>query len=412
MSATAPITGTFLPPERLAEELRALLAEDDRRMKDALDLLLAQAVHYRASDLHVEPYRGSLRLRFRVDGYFRDVATLPADLSEQLVSRVKVMAGLVVHRRDIPQEGRIRSGGTDYRVSIIPTVAGEKLAIRVFDAIGRVMELTELGFADGVLGRFERELMGLSGTILLTGPSGCGKTTTLYAALRRIHERAGDHAAITTIEDPVEYDLGLFAQMQVSDRSEITFASALTAVLRQDPRVIMVGEIRDPETAAIAMRAGLTGHLVLSTIHAGTAPGVVTRRLDMGIEPYVVGSSLRAVLAQRLARRSCADCRETYDPDPRVLRLAGDFRGPFLRGAGCETCLGTGYRGRIALTELLVLADHLGGADLGRTTTKRVEADARAAGFEPLPADAVRKVADGTTTLEEVARALGSEAAR
>jgi type II secretory ATPase GspE/PulE/Tfp pilus assembly ATPase PilB-like protein len=405
-----------LAPETLAAEFKALLLGQDRHMKRALDLLLGQAVLYRASDIHVELYQGEVRLRFRVDGHFQDVARLPAEVQEQFISRVKVMAGLTVHRRDIVQEGRISVNGTDFRISIIPTVSGEKLAVRIFDVIGRVMELEDLGFQPEVLARFQNLILSLSGTILLTGPSGSGKTTTLYAGLRRIHDRAGDHAAITTIEDPVEYAHGLFAQIQVNPRSDLTFAKALTSVLRQDPRVIMVGEIRDPDTCEIAMRAGLTGHLVLSTIHSRSACGVITRLLDMGIEPYVVTSSLRAVMAQRLARVVCKDCATPYEPDPALASLVrgaqGEFDGPFLRGRGCEACLGTGFLGRTALTELLPVDEFLAGYIGDKVGTARLEAAAREAGFDPLIADGVRKVREGRTTIEEVVRALGGEALR
>jgi type II secretory ATPase GspE/PulE/Tfp pilus assembly ATPase PilB-like protein len=410
---TAAVNERLLPAE-LAAEAERLLSGEERHMKEALDLLLEQAVLYLASDLSVEPYLGDVRIRMRVDGYFRDVATLPGDLLEQLVSRVKVMAGLIVHRRDVPQEGRIRSGDVDFRISIIPTVAGEKLAIRIFDAPGRVMDLEDLGFLPDMLARFQDHLLGLSGTILLTGPSGTGKTTTLYAALRRIHDRAGDHAAITTIEDPVEYDLGLFAQMEVNHRSELTFAKALTAVLRQDPRVIMLGEIRDPETCEIAMRAGLTGHLVLSTIHSGTACGVVTRLLDMGVEPYVITSSVKAVVAQRLVRAICPDCRETYEPEAGLVGIVEQvepgFEGPFVGGKGCDLCLGSGYRGRLVLAELLAMDDELAVHVGDKTGTRRIHLAARESGFEPILVDGVRKVVDGTTTIEEVVRTLGAEA--
>ena len=414
MTATEAITER-LDPGALAEALSGLIGGPDRHMKQALGLILAQAVLYRASDIHVEAHLGELRIRFRVDGFFTEIASLSVETQEQLVSRVKVMAGLIVHRRDLPQEGRIRSGGKDFRVSIIPTVTGEKVAIRIFDTMEGVTQLEDLGFLPDVLDAFHGLLMALSGTILLTGPSGSGKTTTIYSALRRIHDRCGDHAAITTIEDPVEYDLSLFAQIQVGARTELTFASALTAVLRQDPRVIMVGEVRDPATCEIAMRAGLTGHLVLSTIHAGTACGVVTRLLDMGIEPYVITSSLKAVMAQRLARRVCEECAAPYEPEPQLAALvlggAGEFDGPFLRGAGCDACLGSGYLGRLALTELLRIDDFLAGYISDRMDTRGIQDAAREGGFEPLLADGIRKVKLGRTTIEEVVRALGAEAA-
>ena len=409
-------TGERLRPADLASEVESLLMGEERLMKEALALLLTQAVLHLASDLHVEPYRGGVRVRMRIDGYFQQVALLPGELLEQIASRVKVMAGLVVHRRDIPQEGRIRSGDVDFRISIIPTVAGEKMAIRIFDAPGRMMDLEDLGFLPRTLERYEELILGLSGTVLLTGPSGTGKTTTLYASLRRIHDRAGDHAAISTIEDPVEYDLGLFAQMEVKPRSELTFARALTAVLRQDPRVIMLGEIRDIETCEIVMRAGLTGHLVLSTIHAGTACGVVTRLLDMGVEPFVVASSVKAVLAQRLVRAVCPDCREEYTPDPGLMAMARKAvpgaAGPFVRGKGCDTCLTSGYRGRLALTELLEIDEDLAAFVTVKAGTRSLEGTARESGFESLLIDGVRKAQQGLTTLEEVVRSLGSEAAR
>jgi type II secretory ATPase GspE/PulE/Tfp pilus assembly ATPase PilB-like protein len=411
-------TAELTTPRRLLadefeERVRELLSGEQTYMKEAIDLLLTQATLYRASDIHIEPYRADLRIRMRVDGWFRDVVLLPGSLQEQIVSRVKVMAGLVVHRRDVPQEGRIRIGRADFRISIIPTVSGEKLAIRIFDTAGRVLEIEDLGFLPETRERFEAVLLRLSGTVLLTGPAGTGKTTTLYAALRRIHDRCGDHAAITTIEDPVEYDLGLFAQMEVKKRSELTFAGALTAVLRQDPQVIMLGEVRDPATCEIAMRAGLTGHLVLSTIHSGTAAGVVTRLIDMGIEPFVITSSLRAVIAQRLVRAVCPDCREEYDPDAGILAVASragiESDRPFTRGRGCETCVGLGYSGRLALTELLEVDEGLTDIIAQKAGTAGIHSAALSGGFTPLLADGVAKAVAGHTTLEEVVRVLGVE---
>jgi len=377
-----------------------LEAGDDTPVIRLLNALLAQAVKDGASDIHVEPYERGLAVRFRVDGLLHDVLEPPARLAATLASRVKIMAGLDIAERRLPQDGRVavRIAGrdVDVRVSIVPTAFGERVVLRLLDRASALRDLPDLGLAPATAARLERVLAQSHGIVLVTGPTGSGKTTTLYAALRRL---AGGERNIMTIEDPIEYQLRGIGQVQASSRIGLTFAAGLRAVLRQDPDVILVGEIRDRETVEIAMQAALTGHLVFSTLHTNDAPGAMTRLVDMGVEPFLISSSVLAVLAQRLLRRVCEGCAVAGSP--------GDE--PRHAGPGCATCRGTGYRGRTAIHELLVVDDPVRALVMARADAAAVRRHATAAGMTTLRDDGLGKARAGITTVAEVLRATQDE---
>ena len=377
-----------------------LEAGDDTPVIRLLNALLAQAVKDGASDIHVEPYERGLAVRFRVDGLLHDVLEPPARLAATLASRVKIMAGLDIAERRLPQDGRVavRVAGrdVDVRVSIVPTAFGERVVLRLLDRASALRDLPDLGLAPATAARLERVLAQSHGIVLVTGPTGSGKTTTLYAALRRL---AGGERNIMTIEDPIEYQLRGIGQVQASSRIGLTFAAGLRAVLRQDPDVILVGEIRDRETVEIAMQAALTGHLVFSTLHTNDAPGAMTRLVDMGVEPFLISSSVLAVLAQRLLRRVCEGCAVAGSP--------GDE--PRHAGPGCATCRGTGYRGRTAIHELLVVDDPVRALAMARADAAAVRRHAIAAGMTTLRDDGLGKARAGITTVAEVLRATQDE---
>ena len=396
--------------DSVSSRIQDVLGKKGFMVAEVVDVVLERAVACKASDIHVEPYKGNVRVRYRIDGVFHDVATLPKEIHEQFISRSKVMSNLVSHRREVSQEGRITlkigAAHSDLRVSIVPTVNGEKMVIRIFDPMRALFELEQLGLGGTTLEKLEDLLYNLQGMIIVTGPSGSGKTTTLYACLQRISTQLGKLASIITIEDPVEYDLGLFAQMQVNRAQGIDFASGLSFVLRQDPEVIMVGEVRDTETCEVALQAGLTGHLVLTTIHAGTGCEVVTRLLDMKMKPFVVASAVTGVLAQRLIRTVCGECKQSYQPPKPLIELCEKMTGrkdaAFAKGKGCASCQGTGYRGRAAISELLVMDEEVRSKVLTIPSTSDLQKFALSRGQKPLLLDGLEKAAAGLTTLEEV----------
>lgn len=362
-----------------------------------VDALLTEAARRSASDVHFEPTHRAVEVRFRLDGVLHAVARLPHELAPNLVARLKVLAELLTYRLDVPQEGRLHGAaeryGVDMRVSIFPTIHGERAAVRLFEASGRVLDLDHLGLEPGLLTAVRALLRERGGAVFLTGPSGSGKTTTIYACLRQlVAEEAGRH--LVTIEDPVEQVLEGVSQAQARPGTEFDFARGLRSLLRQDPEVIMIGEVRDPETAAIAIEAALTGHLVFSTLHAGSACGVVGRLLEMGIEPYLLTSGLRAVLNQRLVRRLCAACRRPNDD--------ATWSAP-----GCERCAGTGYHGRLLLAELVEIDAPLRRAILAKSDTAQLEAVGHAAGRATLRDGATHAIAQGQTSAAEVERVLG-----
>jgi general secretion pathway protein E len=370
-----------------------------------------QAVHSRASDIHIEPYEDEARVRFRIDGVLHDVFTLPKHQIAALLSRIKIMANLNIAERRLPQDGqsRIKIGRdmVDIRVSVIPTLGGERVMLRLLDKARGKLGLDQIGFSTEMLNRFSNLINIPHGIILLTGPTGSGKTTTLYAALNELN---CEERNILTVEDPIEYQLPGIGQMQVKPKINLTFANCFRHILRQDPDVIMIGEIRDLETAEIAIQASLTGHLVLSTLHTNDSASAITRLIDMGIEPYLISSSVIAVMAQRLIRVVCPQCKSPYGPQEQMISLwsekekASLVRGQFYKGLGCESCLNTGYRGRTGIFELLFIDD-----DIKDLTTKRagshvIKQVAVEKGMSTLREDGLRKVLAGETTLEEVCR--------
>lgn len=388
------MTGSLSPQTPLAQpglqaRLDALAQAGPERTSRLVDLILHDAVDRAASDVHFEPTHSVVEVRYRLDGVLHRVAVLDRELAANLVARLKVLAELLTYRIDIPQEGSIREAaggyGVEMRVSTFPTIHGEKVVVRLFDPSGRVLDLDDLGLAPELLAAVTDLLRGRDGAVLLTGPSGSGKTTTIYACLRHLVRIGGGARHIVTIEDPVEQVLEGVSQSQARPGTEFDFARGLRSLLRQDPEVIMIGEVRDPDTAGIAIEAALTGHLVFSTLHAGSACGVIGRLLDMGVEPYLLTSGLRAILNQRLVRRRCAACS----------------------AAGCAQCGGTGYGGRLLLAELLTLDAPLRQAILARSDTTTLEEVVSRPGRQTLREAARRAVADGRTTAQEIERVLG-----
>jgi len=389
-----------------------------------LNALLLQAVKERASDIHIEPYEKVLDVRLRVDGILHKVLNPPKIIQDALISRIKIMSNLDIAEKRLPQDGRIRLllGGRDIdiRVSVIPTSHGERAVLRLLDRKQGLIGLWEVGFSREDEKKLEGHLQRPDGIILVTGPTGSGKTTTLYAALNRIHT---EEKNIITVEDPIEYQLKGIGQIHVNPKIGLTFATGLRSILRQDPDVIMVGEIRDLETAQIAMQASLTGHLVLSTLHTNDAPSALVRLIDMGIEPFLVASSLTVVLAQRLVRTICPHCKVSYEatdiersyftksglppthPSPsRGEGKGGDASLLLYRGEGCEKCKGKGYFGRTGIFELLVIDNEIRPMITDRIDSQSIKSHAISRGMKTLRQDGIEKVLKGITTLEEVLR--------
>jgi len=376
-----------------------------------VNLLIREASDTGASDIHLDATRNGLRVRLRLDGVLTPWSAPPQALQAAVVSRIKLLAELDIAERRAPQDGRIRvrleARELDLRVATVPTLHGESVVLRLLDRGERQATLSELGLAPETLNAFERLARRQHGIVLATGPTGSGKTTTLYAALAL---RSPDAEKIITVEDPVEYHLAGVTQVPVHAKAGVTFAAALRSLLRQDPDVLMVGEMRDSETAGIAVQAAMTGHLVFSTLHTNDAVSAITRLADLGVEPYMVASSLEGVLAQRLVRRICPDCRTRYQPDPQAVALLA--RQPvggitLERGAGCTACRDTGYRGRTGLFELLTMSDDLRRVMAERPDSARLRTLAREAGMTTLLEDGWRKVQAGVTTVEEVLRVAG-----
>jgi type II secretory ATPase GspE/PulE/Tfp pilus assembly ATPase PilB-like protein len=379
-------------------------------------VLLQEAAAEGASDVHLEPWEDRLAIRFRLDGLLHNVAALPRDHQARLVARVKVLARIPVYQRDMPRDGRIEARGDAgrgaMRVSTFPTVYGEKIVIRLLETHAALLDLSALGFAPDVLALLERIVERPQGLLLLTGPGASGKTTTIYAVLRALADSRTPPPHIATIEDPVEYRLGNISQTEVNARAGLTYETALRAVLRQDPEVIMIGEIRDPETARSAVQAGLTGHLVISTIHSGTAAGVFTRLLDMAVEPYLLASSVTGVLAQRLVRVVCPNCKSEDRPSAEDLLRFGLPRDTVVyAGTGCAACRQTGFAGRTAIGEALTMNDDLAEALLERPRTRALHKMALHTGMKPLIRQGLLKVQQGITTLSELHRVLPVELA-
>lgn len=396
--------------QRMAQELPEIAdlldAEDDAPIIRLINALFTQALRDNASDIHIEPFETRSRVRFRVDGVLRDVIEPQRSLHAAIVSRIKVMAQLDIAEKRLPQDGRIslRIAGraVDVRVSTLPTGHGERVVLRLLDKQAGVLDLGNLGMRQETLQELDELIRQPHGIVLVTGPTGSGKTTTLYAALSRLDT---ERLNIMTAEDPIEYDLDGVGQTQVNPRIELSFARALRSMLRQDPDVVMIGEIRDLETAQIAVQASLTGHLVLATLHTNDAIGAVTRLVDMGVEQFLLASSLIGILAQRLVRKLCPECRRPHAPDATEAALLGMDVATIYSAAGCPACNQTGYRGRTGIYELLTIDEalrrqiHDGAAE----QSLREEACTRA-GMRSLREDGMRWVASGLTTLEEVLR--------
>ena len=393
------------------EEPEDLLdATDEEPIKRLVNSLLWQAAKEEASDVHIDPTPRETIVRYRIDGVLQQVTVFPRQVHVTVVNRIKVMSRLDIAQKGLPQDGRsmvlIAGRKIDIRVSTVPTVHGEKIVMRLLFQEEKLMQLRHLGLAKYILQPYQNMVNSSGGIILVTGPTGSGKTTTLYASLAEIDNEARN---IITIEDPVEYKLSGYSQIEVKPKVGLTFANALRSVLRQDPDVIMVGEMRDTETAQIAIQSALTGHLVFSTVHTNNAPATITRLIDMGIEPFLVSSSIIGVLAQRLVRRICPDCRKSYQPHPEQLRELGikevSFRKldrRFFRGDGCDNCRQTGYRGRIGIHELLVMSEGVKNTILESSDSDTIRKQGLKEKMITLRRDGVNKILHGLTTAEEI----------
>ena len=412
---TTELGGPTSSPAGAATDDLARLREvvDDAPMVRFVNLLITQAVQDRASDIHIEPTESDLRIRYRIDGVLHEVMRSPQQLGAGVTSRLKVMADMDIAERRRPQDGRmsVDLGGrtVDLRVATLPTVWGEKVVMRILDNSTARLGLTDLAFSDGNLARFQASFTKPYGMVLVTGPTGSGKSTTLYATLNVV---SNPTVNVITVEDPVEYRLPGINQVQVNPKAGLTFAGALRSILRSDPDIVLLGEIRDHETAQIAIEASLTGHLVLSTLHTNDAASAVTRLVEMGIEPFLVGSALDAVVAQRLARKLCATCAEAYIPAPEELIGArypwtpGQAVPTLHRPVGCALCSRTGYKGRVALHEVLTVDEEVERLAVAGASTADIDRLGRERGMVSLRQDGWGKVARGLTTLEEVLRVV------
>ncbi|MEY3031616.1 MAG: hypothetical protein RLZZ622_91 [Planctomycetota bacterium] len=383
---------------------------DSAPVRKLLNLVLLMAIKENASDIHLEPFEDTFRIRMKADGVLQEMVPPPKHLSFAITTRIKVMANLDIAERRMPQDGRIElsvSGHpVDLRVSVLPTLFGESVVMRVLDRGVVSLDLDKLGMDEGILRRFREVMVRPNGIILVTGPTGSGKTTTLYSALSELNEP--DDKIITT-EDPIEYDIEGIVQVPIDADLGVTFASALRAILRQDPDRILVGEIRDVETAEIAIQAALTGHMVFSTLHTNDSPATVTRLRDMGVQPFLITATVEAILAQRLVRRICANCKEEYVPDAETLadleltsdQVAGKT---FYRGKGCDKCSGTGYKGRLGLYELLIMNDDLRDLVVRNASTEEIRELARKGGMVTLRDSGMVNMFAGHTTADEVIR--------
>ena len=392
------------------------IGENDGPVIRFVNSVIVRAVTDRASDIHIEPHDGELAIRFRIDGVLRPATSVPLDRGPAIVSRLKVMSDLDITERRVPQDGRVgmRIGDRqiDLRVATLPTVGGESVVVRLLDRSTVAPDIAELGFSPESLARFEASYRQPHGLVLVTGPTGSGKTTTMYAALSRLND---SRRKIITVEDPVEYRLPGVNQVQVHPKAGLTFASGLRSMLRCDPDVIMVGEIRDVETARIAVDAALTGHLVLATIHTNDAPSALVRITEMGVEPFLVASALRGVMSQRLARQLCRECREAAPVARTALSGLTTFESldwdadaplPSYRARGCARCSGSGYRGRFAIGEMLVVDDTIERLVVDRAAATDIRIAARQAGMRPMADEGVTAMVTGRTSIEELTRII------
>jgi type II secretion system protein E len=398
------------PLAKLKEKKELPGEEEETPVIKLVSLLVSEAVKQRASDIHIEPLDDKFRIRYRIDGVLHEIPGPPKRLQSSVISRVKIMAGMDIAEKRLPQDGRIRAEvgpkQLDLRVSSLPATYGESVVLRILDKSSFLFGLPKLGLDKQDEGQFEKLVKMPNGILLVTGPTGSGKTTTLYAALSHINK---PDRKLITVEDPVEYQMTGINQVQVRPQINLTFANGLRSILRQSPDVIMIGEIRDLETAQIAIQASLTGHLVFSTLHTNDAPGAITRLIDMGIKPYLVASAAQAVLAQRLVRIICPACKTKYTPtkdEMKVLNLSPERinKAEFYRGGGCKECGNTGYKGRMGIFELLVMRDELRELVFEEVPSSVIKRTARELGMVTLRDDGIKKVLKGITTITEVMR--------
>jgi type IV pilus assembly protein PilB len=402
------------------EEKKLQLAEtliDEDNLSNAptirlVDSIIERAIVERASDIHVEPRREDLRIRMRIDGIMHNVLTVPRELQDNVISRLKIMGGMDITERRIPQDGRanvhIRRKDIDLRMSTLPTIYGESVVLRLLDKDFQLLEAEDIGLSGNELEKFDRLLHTNNGVILIVGPSGAGKSSTMYTMIRSLNT---EQTNLITLEDPVEYHIDGVNQVQINEKLNMTFGNGLRSILRQDPDIIAVGEIRDGETAEIAMRAAITGHLVLSTVHTHDAPSTIDRLIDIGVEPYLIAAGIRGVISQRLVRRICPHCKEKYTPNPEeldVLGLADTEMTRFYRGRGCPMCFHTGYRGRTAVFEILIIDGELRRLIAQDDNHDEIAAHLHEMDYTPLARHCIELVLDGTTTLEEAARTINS----
>jgi type II secretory ATPase GspE/PulE/Tfp pilus assembly ATPase PilB-like protein len=385
---------------------------EDAPVIKIVNLILAQAIKEKASDIHIEPFLNTLKLRYRVDGELMLAESPPKALQLAITSRIKILAGLNIAERRVPQDGRFRikvmGKEVDLRISILPTAHGEKIVIRILDKSALTGSIDQMGMDESTLGVFRKAIDAPHGMILVTGPTGSGKTTTLYSVL---HELNNPQYNIVTVEDPIEYELVGINQVAVRNDIGLDFASALRSILRQDPDIVMVGEIRDNETADIAVKAALTGHQVLSTLHTNDAAGAITRMDDMGIEPFLISSSILLSCAQRLVRRICTNCREEFRPEPEMLEQVGidNPETTFFHGTGCDRCKGRGYLGRLAVIEALPISETVRRLIIKRASASVIKNQAVSEGMKTLRMVGIDKAIEGITTLEEVWRVTSED---
>jgi type IV pilus assembly protein PilB len=402
------------PDEEAVGDLSALTeVSDEAPVVRFVNLLISQAISDRASDIHIEPTERDVRIRYRVDGVLHEVMRSPKNVQAGLISRLKVMADINIAERRIPQDGRISltvgGKGVDLRVATLPTVYGEKVVIRVLDKSSVLLKLEDLGFLEEAYKSFEVAFHKPYGAILVTGPTGSGKSTTLYATLNQINSPDRN---IITVEDPVEYRLAGINQVQVNNRAGLTFASALRSILRADPDVVLIGEIRDRETAIIAIEASLTGHLVLSTLHTNDAASSLPRLVEMGVEPYLAASAIDCVVAQRLLRKLCVKCKEPYKPDKTELQEVGfpefilDEIHELMRPVGCSACAKTGFRGRLGIYEIMPISEEIERMVVERDSSENIKRSALGDGMILLREDGLEKVRTGVTSIQEVLRVV------
>jgi len=410
---------------RAIQYLDSLSNPADAEIAQLVDIMIQDAIDAGSSDIHLEPWDTSLAVRVRLNGVLQELLHLPLELSEKLSGRLKVMANLISYESDRPQEGHAQmdttSGGVELRMSFFPVVRGslqgsvlrgEKIVIRIFDPNKRSFNLDDLGLEVDTLASLKQLLSRPSGMILLTGPTGSGKTTAIYAALTYLAEKHGSTISISTVEDPVEYNLPMISQAQIHHAKKFTYPVALRSLMRQDPQVIMVGEIRDAETANIAVQAGLTGHLVISTIHSSSTAGIFARMINMHIEPFLLASSVIGVLGLRLIRNNCASCAMPYQPEPGYIKLISSERvedASLRQGGGCEHCVMTGFGGRILVTEMLEVDEAIREAVMEKMPTRKLQEVAVKRGMRTLWQAGMDRVVSGETPLEEIIRSIPND---